>query len=209
MNIKTYQQLGEKIEKSGVFCGCNIHKFASTSRDPLSIAIRHGLTKSSKVLDIGCGCCRTGYWFIDYLDQGNYHGIEPNVDMLDAGKQILFPLLLDTKAPRFSHNDDFDLSVFNENFDFVIAFSIFSHAPKSAVIKVIRQLHNFKPCTFLGTVIFPSEHKHNYQGEDWVGCGTIAHDWKWLSSICKEYYCNICWLVDVAHHQNWIRIVTK
>jgi hypothetical protein len=48
-----------------------------------------------KVLDLGCGCLRGGYWLIHLLEPGCYCGIEPNQVMLAAGiEHLLEPELL-------------------------------------------------------------------------------------------------------------------
>jgi hypothetical protein len=41
-----------------------------------AMLIREGVYPSSKVLDIGCGCLRGGYWLIHFL--GSF-GLEPRV----------------------------------------------------------------------------------------------------------------------------------
>jgi hypothetical protein len=83
--------------------------------------LQEGLQPHSKVLDVGCGCLRGGYWFIHFLNPRCYFGIEPNREMLQVGlDHILEPGLTDLAGPSFSHNDDFDLSVFS------------SHAQRSA-----------------------------------------------------------------------------
>ena len=52
-----------------------------------------------------------------FLNEGGYHGIEPNVDMFNGGlSYILEPGLIELKKPRFDHNDQYDFSVFNTKF---------------------------------------------------------------------------------------------
>src|SRR5437016_2373816 len=78
--------------------------------DALHVAmlIREGLYPSSKVLDIGCGCLRGGYWLIHFLDRACYFGIEPDREMLHKGiESLLEPGLLESKQPRFDMNGRF------------------------------------------------------------------------------------------------------
>src|SRR5271165_3310432 len=39
---------------------------------------REGCRPNSKVLDIGCGCLHAGIPLIQYLEKGNYVGVDPN-----------------------------------------------------------------------------------------------------------------------------------
>jgi hypothetical protein len=54
-------------------------------RNQLSILLRNGLIFDSRVLDVGCGVLRAGYWLIHFLDPDCYFGIEPNRVILTAG----------------------------------------------------------------------------------------------------------------------------
>ena len=78
-----------------------------------------GLARDSDVLEVGSGCLRVGYWFINYLNQGKYRAIEPNARMLDAGRELILDDDTRKKEPHFSCNDDFDFGVFGTSFDFV------------------------------------------------------------------------------------------
>jgi len=70
--------------------------------------IREGLWPPSKVLDIGCGALRAGYWLVRFLEPERYYGIERNRKMLDNGiEYVLTPALLRAKRPAFDHNDRF------------------------------------------------------------------------------------------------------
>jgi SAM-dependent methyltransferase len=88
-----------------------------------------GLREHHRVLDFGCGSLRLGRLLIPYLRPGGYFGIEPEAWLVDDG--FAHELGHDAralKAPRFDHNADFRTDVFGEQFDFIVAQSIFSHA---------------------------------------------------------------------------------
>ena len=81
-----------------------------------------------KVLDIGCGSLRVGKHFISYLDEGNYHAIEPEAKWLNEGiNNELSKNMIKQKKPRFSYSQNFEANEFNETFDFVLAFNVFIH----------------------------------------------------------------------------------
>lgn len=95
-----------------------------------------GLRAHHKLLDIGCGSLRVGRFLIPYLEAGNYYGIEPNTWLVDEifekeiGREIR-----KLKSPSFVSNTEFDSSEFGQNFDFVVAQSIFSHTGQDLLVK--------------------------------------------------------------------------
>jgi len=88
-----------------------------------------GLKDTDYVLDFGCGSLRAGRMLIPFLREGRYFGIEPHHWLIEDG--INYELGSDAttlKKPQFSYNDDFDCSIFNVPFDFIMAQSIVTHA---------------------------------------------------------------------------------
>ena len=77
------------LERGGVFLGGPLHLFETAGRLQLQILLKEGLYPDSKVLDVGCGCLRGGYWLIHFLDAGCYFGIEPHRRELEAGTQSI------------------------------------------------------------------------------------------------------------------------
>ena len=97
----------------GSSLGGPLQVFESAGRLQLEILLKEGLYPDCKVLDLGCGCLRGGYWLIHFFDPDCYFGIEPGRRALEAGTQtILEPGLMDLKRPRFDDNPAFDFSVF-------------------------------------------------------------------------------------------------
>ena len=93
-----------------------------------------GMREHHTLLDVGCGSLRGGRLFIPYLAPGHYHGIEPNVPILEAGKrEEVGHEQLERKRPVFSHDDSFTLSAFGRTFDYILAQSIFSHATRAQI----------------------------------------------------------------------------
>jgi len=108
--------------------------FEAVGRMGFTVLLEQGLRPSSRVLDVGCGALRLGYWLMRFLEPGGYHGIEPQQDMLRVGlEQIVEPEIVERARARFSDNDEFDFSVFDTDFDFVVARSIWSHASKPQI----------------------------------------------------------------------------
>jgi hypothetical protein len=131
--MPTLQQKAEQLAKH-MFVGGPVKDFEKLGRLQLMLLLQEGVYPHSKVLDIGCGCLRGGYWLIHFLNPHCYCGIEPNRAILRAGlDQLLDPEVIQTKYPRFDHNDRFDSSVFGERFDVFLARSIWTHASKAQI----------------------------------------------------------------------------
>ncbi|MAE67401.1 MAG: hypothetical protein CMJ18_24335 [Phycisphaeraceae bacterium] len=187
------QQKGDVLSKK-VFVGGPVRVFERMGRSQLITLLHAGLYPHSKVLDIGCGCLRGGYWLIHFLDPGCYFGIEPNREMLEAGRDgLLEEGLLEAKQPRFDHHDDFGFSRFGVKFDFVIARSIWSHASKSQIEKMLDEFaaHAHPKSVFLASYLRPSLMKRDYKGAGWVGkshqsqeAGLVYHKLQWIAETC-------------------------
>lgn len=104
-----------------------------------SLLVREGLRPSSRVLDVGCGALRLGYWLMHFLEPGCYFGIEPQQEMLHVGlEELIEPDVVAHADAHFDANENFDFSVFGETFDFVFARSIWTHASKPQISAMLR-----------------------------------------------------------------------
>lgn len=190
-----FQEAGRQIHTRGIFIGCPLGVFEYTSKDPFCLALMEGLNPNSAVLEVGCGCLRVGSWFIRYLLPGNYCGIEPNARMVEAGRELILSQMGADRRPRFSSNDTFDFGVFGTTFDFVLAFSIWSHASKCQISTMLDQ---FKKTANSGAKFITSWHPAreglpDYQGTSWIGRshqsdqpGTVAHDRGWIKEAASS-----------------------
>lgn len=105
--------------------------------------VANGLTPLSKLIDVGCGCLRGGVHFIDYLESGNYFGIDRSAELLEKGYSVeLEQAGLTEKLPRENLicNDEFDLGAIAEPADFAIAQSLFSHLPGDDIVLCLKRL---------------------------------------------------------------------
>lgn len=128
------------------YSGGPINDFESVGRDGFISLLRNGLLPSSKVLDFGCGSLRLGYWLIRFLDPDCYFGIEPIKKGVEAGlKYAIGNDLTVFKRPRFRFTSDNDITGFGEQFDFVIARSIFTHACPGMLLAVLKSFSISSP----------------------------------------------------------------
>jgi SAM-dependent methyltransferase len=94
----------------------------------LDFLIANGLKPTDKFLDVGCGSLRAGRHLVDYLEPGNYYGIDANIGLLKAGYDIELTDEQKAKLPtsNLRANERFD-GDFGVKFDMAIAQSVFTH----------------------------------------------------------------------------------
>ncbi|MBD3347042.1 MAG: methyltransferase [Chitinivibrionales bacterium] len=97
--------------------------------DQYEYLVSHGLQPGHRLLDFGCGAGRAGIHLIDYLDPGNYTGVDGHESGINAFQDYEIPLnRLGPKDPDIRLLD-LEKEPFGEEevFDYVIAFSVFNH----------------------------------------------------------------------------------
>lgn len=145
-----------------------------------------GLRSNHFLLDFGCGSLRAGRLFICYLDKDRYYGIEPNKWLIDdAIKNELGDDLVRIKNPKFNYNENFQVSVFPVQFDFILAQSIFSHAGRD-VIRVA--LRNFKEALKNNGVIAATfiEGHDDFDGNGWIYPACVNYRLSTIKELAKE-----------------------
>jgi len=209
-------QIAEEFDDAGVFLGGPSKDFESVGKSCLVILLKNGLYPDSKVLDVGCGMLRGGYWIINFLNPNCFYGIEPNQKMLELGKtKILDREILENKKPQFDFNEDFNFDCFSQKFDFVITRSVWTHSSKKYIAKM---LDSFIKVKTEDGVFLSSYYKGNavtdYKGDEWVGRshksdiqGTVAHSFDWIKNECQKRRLNVTELKDeIINNQIWLRI---
>ncbi len=127
-----------------------------------------GLRANHYLLDFGCGSLRAGRLFIGYLDERRYFGIEPNKWLIEdaINNQVGKDLIL-LKKPQFDYNSDFVTDVFSQQFDFIIAQSIFSHAGSDLISIALRNFkESLKPNGLIAATFV--EGNQDFDGNGWV-----------------------------------------
>jgi hypothetical protein len=204
------QAKAEQLNAKKIFLGGPIADFERAGRLQLITLLRAGLYPDSKVVDIGCGCLRGGYWLIHFLDPDCYCGIEPDVAMLQAGiTDLLEREVLEAKRPRFDTNSDFDTSVFGEKFDFFLARSIWTHASKPQIQQMLDSFgRDGAPGSVFLASYLPTDRRHplDYQGEGWSS-KLIHHRPGWMQQECQRRGLAVQELEeDRLNNQIWLQI---
>jgi hypothetical protein len=213
--MTTVQQRAQSLDAS-IFFGVPIAGFENSGRQQFILLLMNGLEPSSKVVDLGCGVLRAGYWLIHFLDPGCYHGIEPHQERLETGKnKILEPETLSEKRPRFDTNPNFDTGVFDTKFDFFLAYSIWTHASKPQIASMLdRFLEDSSPgAVFLTTILPAGLLKPDYSGNAWFGTshesdvpGCIHHSLSWIRNESRRRQLDVRILGRERDGQTWLSI---
>ena len=210
------QRAAEALARDGIFIGGPVKSFDTMGRHQLVTLLEQGLMPTHKVLDLGCGCLRAGYWLMHFLGSGCYHGIEPNQTVLQAGLDTFFDKgFLELKQPRFDHNDRFDFSVFGTQFDFVLARSIWSHAPPQQIETMLDQFaqHAGPDGVFLTSYRPAKWNKRQHRGREWVGQshtsvtdGYVRYRLGWIRNCCARRGLAVERLDHNITTQIWLKI---
>lgn len=166
-----------------------------------------GLREQHTLLDIGCGSLRAGKLFIPYLQEGGYYGIEPEQWLVAQGiEQELGEDILRVKKPVFSYTSDFDCGVFEREFDYILAQSIFSHATQQQVRTCVSEAGRvMKPSSlFLATFIVGDR---DYSGDEWVYPSCVTYTARFMEAVAES--CGLaCRLIGWPHpnRQQWMAL---
>lgn len=122
--------------------------------DQQAFLVKHGLQPHHKVVDIGCGALRLGRRLSEYLDPGNYYGVDANRDLITIGYNRELTDHQRSRLPieNLRANDRFDTD-FGVTFDFAMAQSVFTHVSLNHVLLC---LHRLEKVMAPGGVFFAS-----------------------------------------------------
>ena len=209
----------ERLERldANTFLGFQVRDFDRGGREQFIYLLNAGLHPDAKVMDLGCGILRAGYWLIHFLNPGGYCGIESHAGRLQTGlDHVLDAETLQAKRPRFDTNPRFDTSVFGERFDYFLAYSIWTHAAKPQIrIMLDAFRRDAKDDGAFLTTYLPAGATHpDYQGDQWFGTshesntvGCIYHNLSWIQAECAQRKLTVRELgPDRTYGQHWLEI---
>lgn len=151
-----------------------------------SVLFKFGLRARHKFLDYGCGDLRVGRLLLQYLSKGNYYGIEPNEKRTVGGiKGNHLHELVTYKRPHFRYSGDCDMSAFEINFDYILAYAVFIHMSdqqiKSSLASAYKAMHG--ESIFLATYI---EDLVNKNLKSWNAGDTARYSQKTIFNLIRE-----------------------
>ncbi|MDA8015864.1 MAG: class I SAM-dependent methyltransferase [Thermoanaerobaculia bacterium] len=215
--MSSVQTRAERMIDTHGFLGVPRETFEVGGRAQLVRLLQNGLLPESKVLDIGCGVLRVGYWLVRFLDPGCYRGIEPARQRVELGRRYLFEdQELSAKQPRFDYNAEFDTSVFGERFDYFLAGSIWTHCSKSQIDVMLDGFERNSGVNgvFLTSYLPAVGYDDDYSGDTWVGTshecdtpGVVYHRLGWIEDNCRQRGLRVTQLPGLdCDSQYWLRI---
>ena len=109
---------------------------------------------------------------------------------------LLEPGVASDKNPRFDHNADFNLTVFDQSFDFVVARSIWTHASKAQIGTMLDGFVStaHRSGLLLTSYMRPSILRRDYKGTEWIGRShesdlggiMVRHSLLWIRNACRR-----------------------
>jgi hypothetical protein len=184
-------------------------KYDLVAANQFNLLTSLGLREHHYFLDIGCGSLRGGRLFIPYLLPNRYFGIEPEQWLLEEGiNQNCGKDLIKIKSPHFSNDQNFTLSKFGKNFDFILAQSIFSHASKDQIKQCLSEAKKVMTSTSIFAATFVKGDMNN-DSNKWLypDCGTYTLDFM-LELIESEGLSGKLLKWHHPNDQTWLAIVS-
>ncbi len=206
---RNFEAFQEAIVASEVGSGGAAVAMEHVGRLSLANAIEYGLNPDHRVLDIGAGSLRVGWWLINFVGPENFAAIEPVRKRIDTAAEIM-----DVEFVR-TYNYDFEYP--EGIYDFVFARSIWSHASKGMISKMLSEFreHSNQDSKFLSSIVFAKQKKLDYLGDEWVGkvekddsMGVIMHLRSWLEAECEKFDLTME-VKDGLLNQTWVLIGRK
>lgn len=145
-----------------------------------------GIEPTDTLLDLGCGVLRGGIPFIEFLQSGNYYGMDLSITaLLDAHRRV-HSLGLGPKSPTLIQNDDLSFDeVSGLNADYLLSQSVWSHLPPS---RVRMCLSNMKFALNDGATVIVTYNELDADQPRDIGYGV---DWgypsEWLSEHANQH----------------------
>ncbi|NQZ97024.1 MAG: class I SAM-dependent methyltransferase [Myxococcales bacterium] len=194
-----FQEFEAAMLARGLGLGGPADRFEDVGRNTLATSIKYGLMPSDKVLDVGAGGLRNGWWLIQFIEPSNYHAIEPRKKSIDNAAELIGAKI------NIYYNDDWEFP--DVKFDFVLARSIWTHASKWMISKMLAEFaENSTPdARFLTSVVFPRADKPDYMGERWLGRPLVAHSLKWIEDECRKHALSVQ-VKEELYGQIWLLI---
>lgn len=160
--------------------------YDSMGRNQFELLRFFGLAEQHYLLDIGCGSLSGGRFAIRLLAPGHYFGIEPEGWLVDEGiRNEVGQSLLESKRPAFSNDANFNLGLFGQRFDYMIAHSILTHASQAQM----RILFNEAARVMAERGVFLATYRMgetDYNGDQWVYPDGVRYTLERIQSLAAE-----------------------
>jgi hypothetical protein len=104
--------------------------FEDSALTQIGFLKKNGLQPEHRLVDFGCGSLRAGRHLIEYLESGNYIGLDVTDRFYLKGVGSITKSVLERKRPRLAVISDKELSAVAERKpDFIFSFGVLMHVP--------------------------------------------------------------------------------
>jgi len=100
-----------------------------------------GMKPDDFVLDVGCGPLRGGIKIIPYLNDSHYYGFDKDEKFIKAAEKEIKEAGLGRKRPQLYIDDTFNFRQTQQEFDFILAHSLFTHLNMNDILYCILRVH--------------------------------------------------------------------
>ncbi|WP_448208554.1 SAM-dependent methyltransferase [Azospirillum sp. sgz302134] len=126
------QDLIDIVVEHGEVPGIYFSAWSELGRWQMDTLKELGLRPEDTLLDIGCGSMRLGCRAVEYLDDGNYCGLDAYPPYIAIGHALARRQGL-TKRYDIRLNTDFDFASFGHSFAWANAQSVFTHLTEAQI----------------------------------------------------------------------------
>ena len=120
-NDKTHPTLGTNIKDS--------KRYYETAKIEKEFLIEQGLLPEHIFVDYGCGSLRLGSVLIEYINKGNYIGLDVTNEFFELGKSLISYKLLENKKPILKEINDESLNELKHKVDYLMSSAVLYHIP--------------------------------------------------------------------------------
>ena len=195
-NLSQWYAVGSTNRDSWLYMGDRLFQYL----------VSQGLRPEDKLLDIGCGNLRVGLRLIDYLNSGNYWGIDISSENLETGREFLAEWGVKEKRPHLSVNDDLKFEqLLGQEFDVVFAHSVFTHTPEATIEECLVHLRKvLKPSGVLFATYNEGSRRFYHRAT-----GNFWYPLRFFESLCHEHGYSIAVDQTLVHHQGQTMMIFR
>lgn len=128
-----------------------------------------GVGPNDIVCDIGCGSLKVGKHLIEYLDKGNYLGVDKEDKLIELGvRNELTETCMEERKPEFLISSRFEFDKLSKIPTVALAVSLFSHLNENDIVLCFSNLADFVKsgsgkCKFYATFFESDKPVANYK----------------------------------------------
>lgn len=154
-----------------------------------------GLKSHHSFLDYGCGAISAGQFFINFLNQKKYIGLDISELVISEAKKRVLSFNLQEKEPQFIlAKEGFFDCLACKNFDFIWAQSVLTHMPPESVDLMFKQLKPY----FTNSTNFFFTYTKNESGIDHKQFKDWSYSFEELNKIADKYD------LELIEQNDWI-----